>query len=181
MKVYIVHGLNSALDKHWFAYLVGELAKRNISCYCLPMPNPTAPDAQEWLDFLKKEIHMDDQTVLIGHSVGCVAVLTYLAHTGAKALGTILVSGFDEPLERLPQLNPFIELYRKQPSISPLANSYVFAALDDKSVPYELIDRLSRNLESVLIRYPHGGHFKEEDGYDTFPALLHQVEDLFRK
>ncbi|RKW14328.1 MAG: serine hydrolase family protein, partial [Capnocytophaga sp.] len=25
MKVYIVHGLNSALDKHWFAYLVGEL------------------------------------------------------------------------------------------------------------------------------------------------------------
>ncbi|RKW03829.1 MAG: serine hydrolase family protein, partial [Capnocytophaga sp.] len=21
MKVYIVHGLNSALDKHWFAYL----------------------------------------------------------------------------------------------------------------------------------------------------------------
>ena len=101
MKVYIVHGLNSALDKHWFAYLVGELAKRNISCFCLPMPNPTAPKAEEWLEFLKKEIHMDDQTVLIGHSVGCVSVLTYLANTGAKALGTILVSGFDEPLKSL--------------------------------------------------------------------------------
>ena len=124
---------------------------------------------------------MDDQTVLIGHSVGCVSVLTYLANTGAKALGTILVSGFDEPLKRLPQLDPFIELYRKQPSIAPLANSYVFAALDDQSVPYQMIDDLSRHLDSVLIRYPHGGHFKEEDGYDTFPALLHKVEEIFKK
>ena len=145
------------------------------------MPNPTAPNAEEWLEFLKKEIHMDDQTVLIGHSVGCVAVLTYLANTGAKALGTILVSGFDEPLKRLPQLDPFITLYKAQPSIAPLENSYVFAALDDQSVPYQMIDDLSRHLDSVLIRYPHGGHFKEEDGYDTFPALLHKVEDIFRK
>lgn len=178
MKVYIIHGLNSAPNKHWFGWLTEALAKKNVPCKCLAMPCATNPDAQQWLEFLKKEIQMDEQTILIGHSLGCVATLTFLANTGAHAYATILVSGFDEPMQRLPQLNPFIDLYRAQPSIVPLKNSYVFAALDDKNVPYEHIDTLARHLESVLIRFPHGGHFKEEDGFVTFPPLLEKIENI---
>ncbi len=49
---------------------------------------------------------IDENTVLIGHSLGCVTALRFLQHAGQSVAGYVLVSGFDEEQPTLPELQP---------------------------------------------------------------------------
>lgn len=180
-KVYVVHGYGASVNEHWFPWLETELAKLGIDCHRLEMPDSATPQSGKWLDYLNAKIEkVDDQTVLIGHSLGCIAALNFLAKNYAKPAGAILVSGFYEPLENIPELTPFSNLYAILPPISAL-NAYVVAALDDEIVNHQYSDNLAKHLKAHYIRLPQGGHFLDSEGWLEFPLILELVKKLLHK
>lgn len=92
-QVYIVHGYTANADKHWFPWLEQELAKCGVSCERLNMPDSAKPSLDGWLNHLAQNVELTDQTVFVGHSLGCIAILNFLAKNYAKIKGAVFVSG----------------------------------------------------------------------------------------
>ncbi len=180
-QVYIIHGYDATPNNHWFRWLENELYKKGIKAYCLTMPNAKNPKAEEWLNQMKKDVKINEQTVIVGHSLGTIATLNYLADTKQNVLGIVLVSGFYEPLSWAPQLNPFIEMYKQKATKPNTKHSVVIAALNDSVVPHQLSDNLARHLQAKYVRLPEGGHFLRREGFTSFPLVLDEILRIFDK
>lgn len=180
MKVYIVHGYTANPDKHWFPWLDQALSQCNIACERLTMPNSDNPRPESWLAHLEQKITLDElstnnKTVLVGHSLGTIACLTFLAKHQRTPAGTVLVSGFYQPLNTLPELTPFCNYYAQFPPVPP-QNCHVITALDDQIVPHCYSDALAQHLQANYTRLNQGGHFLDREGYTELPIVLDIVK-----
>ncbi len=66
-----------------------------------PMPAPDAPRLDAWLPALNRTVgEPDEQTLLMGQSIGCATVLRYLEHIGdnRRAGGAVMVAGFADAM-----------------------------------------------------------------------------------
>ncbi|MBI4057875.1 serine hydrolase family protein, partial [Candidatus Microgenomates bacterium] len=98
-RVFIVHGWGGSPQEGWFPWLQTELEKRNFKVYIPPMPDSEHPRMNAWLETLKTAIKTSDEdTYLVGHSVGCITILRYLERLpqDQKIGGAILVGGFTD-------------------------------------------------------------------------------------
>lgn len=96
MKAILVHGLAGKPDNHWFPWLRKELGKRGIESSAPVMPHPFLPVKDEWVQVLKREVKNPPDLVLIGHSLGCPTILSFLdGYRGKKKFPlVVLVAGF---------------------------------------------------------------------------------------
>ena len=176
-KIYIIHGYTASAEKHWFPWLEKELTKIGIDCIRLNMPDSDNPHCDKWLTYLENNIRIDENTIVVGHSLGCIALLNFLAKNYEKPLGAIFVSGFYQPISTLPELTPFSNLYAILPPCMPF-KSYVIASLDDRIVPHTYSDELAKHLKTDYIRLPTGGHFLDREGITEFPLVLELIQKL---
>lgn len=176
-QVYIIHGYTASADHHWFPWLEQELAKLNIPCQRLTMPDSNNPAPDRWLDYLAQQVSIDENTILVGHSLGCITWLNFLAKHYHKPAGAIFVSGFYQPLENLPELTPFSNLYAIQPPLLDF-KSVVISALDDHIVPYQYSDELAKHLKADYFRLATGGHFLDREGFTELPIVLEQIKKM---
>ena len=185
MKVYVIHGYTASSEQNWFPWLKSELEKRNIDVTIFDMPDSDCPNAQEWDECLDHNIlHCNENTILIGHSLGCIALLRYLNRQAdlLKVYGIILVSGFLEPVPTLPQLDSFSEIRIDMDKIINMAgHRLAISSPNDTIVPYEYTDKLSKDLEARLITIEHGGHFIDKEGYTEFPELLNEIHKMIER
>lgn len=176
-KVYIVHGYGASPEKNWFPWLGEQLSAKGIHCECIAMPDTENPTPDAWLSTLQQQVQIDEQTVVVGHSLGCIALLNFLSRNYEKPAGAVFVSGFYQPLDNIPELTPFTNVYAVSPPLMPF-KSYVIAALDDEIVVHQRSDELAQHLKADYIRLPQGGHFLDREGYTEFPLVLELVEKL---
>ncbi|MDO5106446.1 alpha/beta hydrolase [Capnocytophaga sp.] len=181
-QVYIIHGYDASIDKHWFKWLSQELEKQGIKAYRLAMPTPAQPQSEAWLEKMKKEVKINHETVIVAHSLGTITTLNFLCESEKSVKGTILVSGFYEPISKeFAFLNPFVEKFAQRKNQPKVGNSVVITALDDGIVPQRFSDNLSQLLQSKFIRLPKGGHFLDREGFTTFPLVLNEVLKIFNE
>lgn len=184
MKVYIIHGYTANPDKNWFPWLERELSKLDIACERLAMPHSDNPYPEAWLAHLEQKITLNElatnnKTVLVGHSLGAIACLTFLAKHQLSPVGTVFVSGFYQALNTLPELNPFCDYYAQFPTV-PLQNCHVISALNDHIVPHPYSDALAQHLQANYTRLNQGGHFLDREGYTELPIVLESIKTLLR-
>merc|ERR1712166_23711 len=75
-RVVVAHGYTAHPQKHWFPRLKAQLEPLGIQVIVPPLPNTEAPVLEQWVDALTEAIGIpDEQTVVVGHSLGCVAAL----------------------------------------------------------------------------------------------------------
>lgn len=177
--VYITHGYDANGDKHWFPWLEKELAKLGVSCKRLTMPNPSHPTPEAWLAHHQAEISLNTETILIGHSLGCIATLNYLATQQQKIKGAIFVSGFYERLPNFPELNAFADFLANLTACKP-EKSFVLAALNDPLVNHRLSENLAKFLNAEYLCLPTGGHFLDREGITELPQVLEWVKQLLK-
>ena len=175
-QVFITHGYTANGNKHWFPWLETELAKLGIPCKRLNMPDSEHPTPEAWLAHHQQEIVLTPETILIGHSLGCIASLNFLATAQKPIKALILVSGFGEKLPHLPELDSFANFFQNLTACVP-SQCYVIAARNDSIVPAEFSQRLAENLQASYLCLPTGGHFLDREGVTTLPEVL----DLIRK
>lgn len=100
----------------WLRAALDGLSPRPFAEVLSPeMPNPQTPTIDAWTGHIREIVGTDakllEKTVLLGHSVGCQAVIRYLATLpeGVQVAGVLCVAGWfsvDKPWETiLPWMN----------------------------------------------------------------------------
>lgn len=94
MKAIIIHGWGGSPLINWMPWLAKELRAKGIKVETPSMPNTEAPEIQHWVEKLASVIGEDENTVLIGHSIGCQTIMRYLANVDKKVKGVLFVAGW---------------------------------------------------------------------------------------
>lgn len=184
-KAVIIHGYTSHCDAEWFPWLKTRLERDGLMPYIPEMPDSDHPVLQDWLNQLEREIPVfDEDTLLIGHSLGCITLLRYLQRKKTKIGGLILVSGFigRNPMRaQSRELSAFTDAPLDLPLIERLApRRMTITARNDDIVPSACTVEMAEQLRTDLIVLNEGGHFIARDGYTRFP-VLYQVIQYWRQ
>jgi uncharacterized protein len=180
MHVYIVHGYDASPSEHWFSWLKKELEKKGAIVSIVDLSSSDNPEPDKWQQALENQVAvLDKNTYFVSHSLGSITLLRYLesAKSNEGIGGYILVSGFNDSLPVLPQLDAFMKPeidYNKLVQIT--GNRVVIAALDDATVPHILSEELAESLDAKFISVERGGHFLDSDGFTEFPLVLSELE-----
>ncbi|ADX72885.1 serine hydrolase family protein [Pseudarthrobacter phenanthrenivorans] len=179
-RVIIVHGYEAAPDAHWFPWLQNTLEAEGVRVTAVPLPDPDAPEVTGWENAVGAALGVPDAgTVIVAHSLGAITALRVLAGLSEvwELGGIVLVAGFVEPLESLPELDRYLSM---GVDVERLAQSIrsrtVIRSETDPFVPPAASDELAKRLDAQVQVHPEAGHFMAKDGVTRFPAVL----DLLR-
>lgn len=178
--IYMFHGYTSFATDHWFPWLEREVEQKlKIPFKKLNFPDSNHPDVQAWDQYCDRTIEAKDGMTLLGHSLGCIQVLHYLAKQDVKNVNVLLVSGFDEPIWTLPELDSFTEHPVDYTQILPKINQVtVISALNDPSVPYPYTLTLARHLHAKFVLMPTGHHFTDNGKDKQLPIAFEELKTL---
>ncbi|HEY9705733.1 MAG TPA: Fe-Mn family superoxide dismutase [Allocoleopsis sp.] len=192
MKTFIiVHGWDGDSRIGWFKWIKEEIEKLGHKAITPQMPNPGEPKINEWTEKLfeiSRTLNQKD-TIFIGHSIGCQAILRFLEKYNFECGGAIFVAGFFDLLENAYTENPDTEKESRRiarPWIKNKINfekirisknkSFAIFSDNDPHVDYKSNPKLfEEKLKSIVI-IEHGKDHYEEGNYKTIPTLLNIIK-----
>ena len=187
-RAFIIHGYLGYPEEAWLPWLKARLVERGFEVSLPLMPNADRPTVSEWDGFIRNLVgDPDEKTVMIAHSLGCVAVLRYLESLGAagKAVGkTVLVAGGyptgdweDAPSEETDEvrtLRPWITGTVDPAKVKIAAGECTVILSDDD--PYIPVEKARAAFQANLgarIVILHGlGHINEDSRVEELPSAL---------
>lgn len=90
-NILILHGWNATPQDHWFFRAKEKWEKKGLKVHIPQMPGNYFPKLDEWLKMIES-FQPDESWVLIGHSLGGVAILKFLENADRPIAKTILVA-----------------------------------------------------------------------------------------
>jgi predicted alpha/beta hydrolase family esterase len=181
MKVLILHGWAGKPFEGWRGWLGRELRTLGFEVETPYLPNADDPKQEEWVAEIRANIRkFDDNVILIGHSLGGVALLrlmeTFAENERVKA--AILVCTFTRNL-RIDALKDFFRKPLNWGKIKKGAQHFIIINSDDD--PYMHPDEgkiLHENLGGERIVEYNAGHMNEAAGFMKYPRVLEMVKRL---
>lgn len=173
----ILHGTDNTPEGNWFRWLEKQLQERDYEVWLPQLPDAAQPNAEKYNRLLLNHgFDFNDETILIGHSSGAVAILNLLQELpeSVKIKAAFLVGVFKGPLG----ISARSELFPKPFDFSKIKShceKFVFIHSDnDPYCPLSDAEFLSEKLDGELVIEPGQGHFNLETGpqYKQFPLLL---------
>lgn len=188
-RAFIIHGWGGTPHQHWLPWLAAELQKQEFEVHVPTMPDTDHPDTDRWLATLEREVGSPDQdTYLIGHSIGCLTILRYLERHGPIG-GTVLVAPW-VILSPESVADPADARIAEDWTASDMnwgmvkAGCRQFTAIfsdDDPDVPLQENKPVFENeLGANIIVESGKGHFTAEDDVTELPSALQAVLDMSR-
>jgi predicted alpha/beta hydrolase family esterase len=181
-KVFIVHGFMGTPNGGWKPWLMKELDTLGVYACSLPMPTPDEPKCREWVEEISRNMQAEtEDIILIGHSLGCIAILNYLETVVSdKKFGEVFfVSGpaeklhSDNPNSKLRKMDDFYTHQFNYQKIKNIAKKFiVIHGDDDNRVPFSHAEKNAKELEGELVIIKNGGHLSGWNGFTEFPQLL---------
>lgn len=183
-RAFIIHGWDGYPEEGWFPWAKAELEKQGFTVEVPSMPHPERPTIDDWVGHLATLVASpDEQTYLIGHSMGCQTILRYLASlNGQKVGGAVLVAGFFElvPLETKEEkdiVKPWLETsidFEKVKTVT--TNITTILSDNDEWVPLERNKELFKQYLNPTVIVEHGkGHYSGKSGIKELPAVLQAI------
>jgi hypothetical protein len=179
-RAIIVHCWDGYPEYCWYPSVKKELESKGFEVQIPAFPDTSAPNLKKWLPVLKKVIGTpDEETYLIGHSVGCIAILRYLESLTErqKVGGVVLVAGFTDDLngvdEITDELSNFFETPIDSENIKAKARSFVAIHSDndpfvDMRYAHDFQDKLGAQ---VIVKHAKGHFSGEVDNEDSCTEL----------
>jgi len=182
-RAFIVHGWGGTVREGWFPWLKSELEKNGFIVQIPPMPNPDQPTIKEWTEHLTKVVGTpDEETFLIGHSIGCQTIIRYVETLDRRIGGAVFVAGFftlsgiDADEERKlarPWLEEPIDVKRVKRN---LKGSVAILSTNDEYVPFvENRTMFEGRLGSEIVVEKDKGHLGGEARIKILPSALDAV------
>ncbi|AOM39455.1 RBBP9/YdeN family alpha/beta hydrolase [Xenorhabdus hominickii] len=169
-KIIIVHGYTASPSSNWFPWLKAILTEQGADVIVPTMPESLAPKPEAWANMLMDIVPtVDENTIIIGHSLGCITVLRHLEAIRSTSFhigGYILVSEYDSPQPTLPELDDF--------TVGPLNYAFLreltehrisIISLNDEIVSPQSSQALADALQTKIINIDNGGHFLDREGF----------------
>ena len=183
MKVFIIHGYQSSPEQHWFPWLATKIEQMGSQCEIVHLQGSDQPDFATWRQNLEAQVHpLNEQTIIVAHSLGGISVLDYLSEAlnGRLIKAIFMVAGFNEKLTALPELNQFVQQAKLNDALLRfrIQQRYSLFSCNDPFVPAPLSIRFGQLLNAQMIEVKKAGHFIQSDGLSEFPQLWEKLEKL---
>lgn len=185
-KAYIIHGWGGNPQEGWFVWLKKKLEKENVEVIVPEMPNTDYPKIDGWVGKLKEVVVPGEDVVLIGHSIGCQAIMRYLEQLdeGVKIGKVIFVAGWFDLTDEVwdeeytveiakPWINTPIDFNRVKEHVKSII---AFFSDNDPYVPLSDSELFKERLNAEIIVLKNKGHISQEHGVNEFPEIMRFIE-----
>ncbi|HWR00188.1 MAG TPA: alpha/beta hydrolase [Candidatus Methylomirabilis sp.] len=175
MHVILIHGWKGWPDNGWFPWLRKELEARGFTTEALALPNPVLPRKVVWATLVRDAIK-SPETVLIGHSLGCLAILFALQeYDGPPIRHVVCASGFGRDFN-VPGLYTWFDAPVDFAGVKMKARHWsVLHARNDRLVPYREGEWLAAELGVPVTVIDGKGHLTHEEKVFELPEALEAV------
>ncbi len=147
----IVHGRRAQPEMHWFFEEKELLEKKGHTVTVPKLTDDEYPKLKDWMEVLEKE-YLDENTVLIGHSLGAVAALRLLEKKNIKVDRVILLAGYSKDLRKNYQAHEFVADPFDWGKLRKLANKFTLInEKNDPNVKFELGEEVAEKLGAELV------------------------------
>jgi uncharacterized protein len=179
----ILHGTNNNSTYNWFPWLKNELEGKGYRVWVPDLPHAEKPSIRRYNKFIfeNNEWQFNDESVLIGHSSGAVAILGILQNLPDDVVidTCILVGAFKDNLDWDALDDLFLDPFDFK-KIKNHAKRIIFIHSDnDPYCPLDQAKYLKDQLDAELIVLPGQKHFSIStagEQYKQFPLLLDLLE-----
>lgn len=166
---------NADMSQFWYPYVKKELEKIGIKVIAKNMPDPDLARKEYWLPFIEEQTGGAQQTILIGHSSGAVAILRYMeSHKieGAVIVGVCYTDLGDEK----EKISGYYEDPWRWEKIKQNAKWIIqFASADDPYIPTEEARYVRDRLNTEYYEYADRGHFMENEFSEFVEAIKRKL------
>lgn len=174
-KIVMLHSWYGGPDKGWCPWLKGELEQRGYTVWFpkLTTMDTSAPDMEVMLRQVMEQGFVDEDTIIVGHSLGSVLALR-LAERIKFAKGILLAAWDFNDLT--PEHQSFWKTMMDHEKIKENVKDWVFLISDNdpyvtKFIAHEVAERVRGKAVDVGMR----GHFGEKDGVTEVLEILEFV------
>ncbi|MFZ4648928.1 MAG: RBBP9/YdeN family alpha/beta hydrolase [Patescibacteria group bacterium] len=180
MRIVLIHGKNTDPTKKWYPWLKEVAMKKGFVFIAPVLPHPDEPIMAEWLAAIDKT-EPDEDTIMIGHSRGGVAILRWLENQAPemKVKKVILVatnSGrlCDKPIASETNHGFYTdEGYDFKKIKSHCQDFIVLHSKDDPWVPFASGEFNAQGLSAKFLRFENYEHFGNK--FSMLPELLDEL------
>jgi len=168
----ILQGWYQKPDRNWYPWLKKELEKREYTVFLpdLPTMHTDLPDLSKQFAFIEKLPTIDKDTIIFGHSLGCLLGMRLAEKYSFDKL--FLIAGWDfddlEPGHRLFwKTNIDHNKIKKH-----VKNIYCISSDNDPYTTARTTELMSKRFSGKFILIKGAGHFTDEYGIKQIPILL---------
>ncbi|WP_338014380.1 RBBP9/YdeN family alpha/beta hydrolase [Staphylococcus edaphicus] len=180
--MFIIHGYQAHTNSHWFEWLATQMKSYHYQTEIVYLPNTHNPDLDAWDTAIQNNLknNLDSDSIIIAHSLGVISILNYLSKEDvfSNIKGLFLISGFNERLHNLPELDQFINQTHVQFKNINAQHIVTIGGDNDPIVDINATNRLSQHLNTTTLELQHDGHFQDSDGYRSFEFLKNQITSI---
>lgn len=187
-KIYIVHCWDGTKDDGWYPWLDEKLTNENNKVFRFNMPNTANPKIGEWVSFLDQQIdNLDENTYLVGHSIGCQTILRYLQSKDVTNIGGVLLVApwldlLDYAIEdeesydtAMPWLTEKIDFEKVKKFTN---NIHCIFSDNDYFVSIDQKEKFERLLDAKTLVVSGKGHISGEDNVYELKEILDECNKM---
>ena len=157
--VLIIHGTGNYGRNLWYGWLADELEKLGHEVVAPDMPDPMEPNLDTWLSFLEQyKDKLNENSVIIGHSLGGVAAMQFISKLKKKIGKLILVAPTCRDIDW--------KAYAKKHPNDPTEYQHKFNQPD---IPY---DQIHNNTEKIVYFHSDNDHYIPESVPKHYKKVL---------
>ncbi|MBI2047262.1 leucine--tRNA ligase [Candidatus Pacearchaeota archaeon] len=149
----VLHGYGGSSEVNFFPWLKRELEKKGYKVSVPKLPNTDNPNVNEQVKYVLDNCKLDENTVLLGHSLGSVVALKVLESLNKPIKKLILAAGFIEPvIKEWPFVKNFDWKFDFEKIRDNVKEIIILHDTKDK-IPREQAEKLKEKLGSKLIYF----------------------------
>jgi len=172
-KALILHAWFQNPNLNWYPWLKNELEKKEYEVWVPELPTmPTdKPDMETMLKFILEKNFVDNDTIVIGHSLGSVLAMRLAERIGYKK--GILFAAWDYN-DLTPAHQSFWQTMMDHKTILSNVEEWVFPLSEnDPYVTIAIAKEVAARLNGKVIEVGKKGHFlSKDDGVTEVPEIL---------
>ena len=183
-KAYLLHGWGGKPEGAFRPWLARELETQGYMVDVPALPKTQTPTYETWIPFLHQHIQQTDaDTVLVGHSLGGLAILHFLNELPeGQVIGkAVLVAPVVDSIIGLSESEKvlFTSWQGKALDTEKIKRSCQhligFFSDNDQWIPLESARRLKEQFGASIFIEHNMGHFSDDTGVKEVPMILEEI------
>ncbi|MBI3341856.1 leucine--tRNA ligase [Candidatus Curtissbacteria bacterium] len=172
----LLHGFTGRPDKNFFPWLKEALETKGYRVQVPALPDPDDADPMEQIKYVLENCDFDQNTVLLGHSLGAVVAMKVTEALKTKIAGLVLVAPFIEPKFR-DHPRPFEKKFNWEFDFkkikSNISSAITVGDIDDSAVAPAHVKKAAEVLGAELVMVkPNIDHFTGHQEPEVLKQLL---------
>ncbi len=160
---------------NWFPSVKATLEAEGITVIAEEWPDNELARASYWLPYLRNELSVDENSLLVGHSSGAIAAMKFAEEK--PIFGSVLVGAYhtDLDMETEKSSEYFDSPWQWEKIKNNQQRIILFASQDDPWIPIEEARFIHNKLNCEYHEYADQGHFGGDYEKLSFPELSQAI------